>query len=73
MNSQGELRVDDVCFPGLAPQPALKPAAPSAPYVLLVSGLDVGSTTDLLPFQLLQEYVGGLLGAPQVCHCPLWG
>lgn len=65
MNAQGELLVEDVCLPGIAPTPPLSVTVPATPYVLLVSGLDIGSTADLMPLQLMQEYVSGLLGAPQ--------
>lgn len=66
MNAHGEMLVKDICFPGIAPQPALRVTAEGSPFVMLVSGLDIGPSTDMLPFQLLQEFVGGLLGSPEV-------
>lgn len=61
----GEFEVDDICLPGLPTQPQL-PAADAGGdrFVALVSGLHLGhETLDMLPLQMLSEYLSGLLGS----------
>ena len=63
----GQLAVDDICFPGLAPQRALPSAkATQERFVALVSGLHIGhSTKDMLPLQMLAEHLTGQLGCDE--------
>lgn len=69
VTSAGEMIVTGICFGGLpssaSPQKALKPSAPQGPYVLLVSGLNCGAQVNPLPFELLAQYVRGMLGTGQ--------
>ena len=65
LSLQGVLEVDDICLPGLPPQPAVHQAhaIDSERYVALVSGLHIGQNVqDLLPLTLLSEYLTGQLG-----------
>ena len=61
----GEFEVDDICLPGLPTQPQL-PAADAGGdrFVALVSGLHLGhESLDMLPLQMMSEYLSGLLGS----------
>ena len=75
LNEAGELDVEDICFPALAPQRKLsqpgrqQPGAPSERFVALVSGLHVGhGAQDMLPLQLLTEHLTGQLGCDEDHH-----
>lgn len=72
VSEAGELEVESICLPGLAPQAPLGTAVPAAPaagagrYIALVSGLRVGHDAhDMLPLQLLAEHLTGQLGCDE--------
>ncbi|KAG2219561.1 hypothetical protein INT45_013220 [Circinella minor] len=62
-SSTGAFEVQEVCYPGVAPQQPLPQTRDDSKYVALVSGLNVGAdaATDL-KLQLLTEYLTGELG-----------
>ncbi|KAI9252432.1 DNA polymerase alpha/epsilon subunit B-domain-containing protein [Phascolomyces articulosus] len=60
--SSGAFEVQEVCYPGIAPQPPF-PLNDNPKYVALVSGLNVGADAATeLKLQLLTEYITGELG-----------
>lgn len=61
----GEFEVQQICFPGLPPQPSITRKPSSEPhYVALVSGLNIGMTNeDPLALQMLVDYLTGNLGS----------
>eukprot|EP01102_Stenamoeba_stenopodia_P003891 TRINITY_DN14011_c0_g1_i1.p1 TRINITY_DN14011_c0_g1~~TRINITY_DN14011_c0_g1_i1.p1 ORF type:complete len:491 (+),score=111.38 TRINITY_DN14011_c0_g1_i1:187-1659(+) len=66
----GELEVEEICIPDLAPQQnAIQPKAnssSSSKFVALVSGLQFGrAECSRLSVQLLFDYIGGFLGSSQ--------
>ena len=67
LTESGELVVQDMCLPGLAPQRALRARATSSErYIALVSGLHIGrSSQDMLPLQMLAEHLSGQLGCDE--------
>ncbi|RKP39181.1 DNA polymerase alpha/epsilon subunit B-domain-containing protein [Dimargaris cristalligena] len=63
-NLAGEFEVQDLCFPGLAPQPSALPELAEDQYVALVSGLNLAEGNPVsLPMEMLAEYLAGHLGA----------
>lgn len=61
----GKFDVEDMCFAGL-PEPGPREVPNQDRYVLLVSGLELSKATDnLLPMELMVDYITGHLGCPQ--------
>jgi len=68
-NEKGEFVVEDLCFPGLAPQKPLKSLESADSWIAFVSGLDfAGARTDPLRTQLLSDYITGYLGSEEDCR-----
>ncbi|KAI9495528.1 DNA polymerase alpha/epsilon subunit B-domain-containing protein [Zychaea mexicana] len=63
----GSFEVQEVCYPGVAPQPPIPQNNDNSKYVALISGLNVGAdpATDL-KLQLLTEYLTGELGTMDI-------
>mmetsp|Transcript_31897 Transcript_31897/g.51502 ORF Transcript_31897/g.51502 Transcript_31897/m.51502 type:complete len:474 (+) Transcript_31897:49-1470(+) len=62
--SGGDFLVEDICFGGLPPQPSLPEDSSEDVTVAIVSGLKFGEPDrDLLPIQLLVDYLTGYLGS----------
>ena len=67
-SSTGAFEVQEVCYPGVAPQQPLPQSRDDSKYVALVSGLNVGADPAMdLKLQLLTEYLTGELGTMDVC------
>jgi len=57
--------VTQLCYPPPQPQPPTPPAQPGGgAYLALVSGLNLGGSSDPLLPQLLTDWLAGLLGSP---------
>uniref|UniRef100_A0A7S3LN41 DNA polymerase delta subunit OB-fold domain-containing protein n=1 Tax=Aplanochytrium stocchinoi TaxID=215587 RepID=A0A7S3LN41_9STRA len=73
LNNDGEFSVDKengICFPATPLQPQRELKSPSSSkFVLLVSGLEVGSSTgNPMRFQLLTDYLTGHIGLGSIKH-----
>jgi len=66
VSSKGKFIVEEVVWPGLAPQPALPLGQPDDQYIALMSGLQIGAENmDTLALQMMIDYVTGHLGSSQ--------
>eukprot|EP01083_Nonionella_stella_P067767 179467_1 len=66
-NHGADFVVEDVCVPGLPPQkPLSEEKPPGSRFVVLTSGFQIGkASTEILPFQMMIDYVTGFLGGGQ--------
>ncbi|KAI9101041.1 DNA polymerase alpha/epsilon subunit B-domain-containing protein [Phlyctochytrium arcticum] len=63
-NSGGEFEVVDICYPAMKPQPPLTAStATNDEFIVLASGLDVGTENFSLELEMLTDYLTGELGS----------
>jgi DNA polymerase delta subunit 2 len=60
--SAGDFLVEDILEPGLPPQLELPLDSGEDKYVVFISGLNIGRSTNPLQFQLLVDHISGHLG-----------
>ncbi|XP_046424565.1 DNA polymerase delta subunit 2 [Neodiprion fabricii] len=64
-NEDGTFDVEDWCFPGCVPRPAIS-ASQNAGKLLLISGLDLANRVESMSLNLLTEWIDGMIGDPAV-------